>query len=125
MTRTLSIAPSARRAATSAGSARVADDGTSSMPSRLDDLAAQRLAEAVAGASLISLRRKCGESPRSMSRVVTSAVGDLGLGDRQLGAVVGQPADAVELAGVGAVEHEHLAAAAVDRSTGVSPSMRR
>ena len=66
----------------------------------------------LSGASLISFSRKCGESPRSMSRVVTSAVADVGLGDRDLRAVVGQAGHAVQLAGPRAVEHEHLTAAA-------------
>ncbi len=67
------------------------------------------------GASVISFSRKCGASPRSMSRVVTWAVTTSLSANRQVAAVVGHPADARQLAGPGAFQHEHLAAAARGR----------
>ena len=71
----------------------------------------RRVLRKLVGASVISLSRKCGKSPRSMSRVVISARGEVGVGDRQRRAVVGQAVDAVERAGPRAVEHHDLAPA--------------
>ena len=66
-----------------------------------------------AGASVISLSRKCGASPRSMSRVVISARDELVVGDRQRGAVVGEPARCPSSVPARArVEHDDLAPAA-------------
>ena len=86
--------------------------GRCSTPVVLADAAAQRLGKLV-GASVISFSRKCGALPRSMSRVVISACTRSSSADRQLGAVVGDAADAVQRAGAGAVEHEHLTPAGV------------
>ena len=72
ITRILVIVPAASRAATSSGSAR-APTAARSRPSRSTILPRSVLAR-LSGDSVISLSRKCGLSPRSMSRVVTSAV---------------------------------------------------
>ena len=80
-----------------------------------------------AGASPISLRRKWGCSPRSMSRVVICAVASSSLGDRQRRAVVGEARDPVELAGPAPSRAMTWPRDAVglSGSAGVSPSMRR
>ena len=72
MTRTLVIVPAASRAATSGGSARSPTAARSSPSSPSWSLPRTVLAK-LSGDSVISLSRKCGASPRSMSRVVTSA----------------------------------------------------
>ena len=64
-----------------------------SRPSR-STILARRVFCRLCGASPISFSRKCGASPRSMSRVVTSAVDDVVVGHRQLGAVVAEPGHA-------------------------------
>ena len=114
--------PSASRGATSAGSARYADRRAAQAVD-LDDLAAHRLAEA--------RRRLADLLEQEVRRVATIDVagrdlrrGDVVLGQRQLAAVVGDPADAVELAGACAVEHEDLAAAARWRRRSHRPCAR-
>ena len=110
MTRTLVMLPSASRARMSGGSARAPTEARR-RPSTSTILPRSVLRK-LSGASLISFSRKCGESPRSMSRVVTWAVATSPSVERQLGAVVGEPADAGELAGLRTVEHEDLTATA-------------
>ena len=91
----------------------------------LDDLAAHGLAEA--GRRLADLLQQ------EVRRVaaVDVARGDLRGADvarrqRQIGAVVGDATDAFELAGVGAIEHEHLPTASrIRRSLAVHPHERR
>ena len=72
MTRMRVIEPAASRAATSAGSARSPTAARNS-PSR-STIFPRNVLPRLSGDSVSSLRRKCGKSPRSMSRVVTSAV---------------------------------------------------
>ena len=65
------------------------------------------------GASVISFSRKCGASPRSMSRVVISAVTTSAALDGQLACRRRRSrVDAVERRRRGRVEHDHLTAAA-------------
>ena len=72
ITRIRVIVPSARRSAMSAAE-RTSPTSALSTPSRSTILPRRVLAK-LSGASVISLSRKCGASPRLMSRVVTSAV---------------------------------------------------
>ena len=85
---------------------------TSSCPSRSTSWPAASCGTD-AGASLISLSRKWGKSPRSMSRVVISA--PRSARPRSTGsarAVVGQPPMPSSVPGLAPVEHHDLAAAA-------------
>ena len=64
----------------------------------------------LSGDSVISLRRKCGELAPVDVAGRDLGDDDVGLGDRLLGAVVAEPADAGQLAGPVPVEHDDLPA---------------
>ena len=107
MTRTRRHVPSRRRARTCRGS--VSGPRRRRGDRRARTILPRRVLRNDAGASEISFSRKCGKSPRSMSRVVISACCSSLVGDRQRRAVVGEAADAAEVTGRGRVEHDDLA----------------
>ena len=109
VTRTRWMLPSRSRARSSSGSVS-GPSSTAARPSRSVSRP-RRVLRNEAGASVISFSRKCGKSPRSMSRVVISAVSRSLGGDGQLGAVVGQPTDALDRPRPGPVEDQDLAPA--------------
>ncbi len=109
MTYTRRIVPSASRSAMSAGRARPPTAARSRPPSSVEILPRNVLAK-LSGDSLISLSRKCGASPRSMSRVVTSVRRQVARDDRERRAVVGEPRHAVERAGAIRIEADQLPA---------------
>ncbi len=107
MTMTRRSRPAARSARRSLGNVS-SGSTTCSAPSRSTSLP-RKVLRNDAGASVISFSRKCGESPRSMSRVVIWASASSASRTGRGGTVVGQPLDAVDRAGRRAGQPHDLA----------------